>query len=260
MARRTEGDPHDRIVDFERRVRAAVATDVIELPFGQAVATDDLPRVYGQNAIWVHRPAPAQQILDATDDIADRHGWNHRTIEVADPDLADALRSTFANAGYDRDRSITMALTSRPDTDAQHQAVAMVNLSDQLDLSRAIVSEQPWVRSDETADQLVERQQRYDEHIDVRAVVAPSDDPVSRGIVLRRDTTALIDHVGTLSEHRGRGWARAVLDRAICEAFDAGCDLVGLFADADDWPRDWYGRLGFQKVGATSDFRLWPGA
>jgi hypothetical protein len=31
----------------------------------------------------------------------------------------------------------------------------------------------------------------------------------------------------------------------------AGCDLVVLEAVADDWPRNWYARRGFEVVGSV---------
>ena len=50
---------------------------------------------------------------------------------------------------------------------------------------------------------------------------------------------------------RGRGHADAVLARALNLAAEAGCDLVALEAAADDWPRHWYGRRGFEVIGST---------
>lgn len=249
----------DPVVDFERSCRAAVATDVIELPFGAAIITRDLPDVYDQNAVWVRRPFDPSAVVAATEDIAGTAGWGHRTVEVCPPDLADELRPVFTDTGYDEDRQVTMAMTRPPIDDGSDLDAATVDFADQLDLSRAVVAEQPWVQSTETAQHLVERQQRYATHVDVFAVVAPRVRPISRCIVLTDGTTALIDHVGTLSRHRGQGWARAVLTRAVRDAFDGGCDHVGLFADSADWPRTWYSRLGFREIGVVSEFRLWPG-
>ena len=50
---------------------------------------------------------------------------------------------------------------------------------------------------------------------------------------------------------RGRGHAGAVLARCLDLAAGAGCDLVVLEAVADDWPRHWYARHGFEGVGST---------
>jgi ribosomal protein S18 acetylase RimI-like enzyme len=52
---------------------------------------------------------------------------------------------------------------------------------------------------------------------------------------------------------RGRGYGDAVLARVLAGAAEAGCDLVVLEAAADDWPRHWYARRGFEVVGSTWD-------
>jgi GNAT superfamily N-acetyltransferase len=60
--------------------------------------------------------------------------------------------------------------------------------------------------------------------------------------------------VATLPAHRGLGLARGVVLRAVGEARDAGCDLVFLHADDDDWPKCLYGRLGFEPLARWSAF------
>ena len=59
---------------------------------------------------------------------------------------------------------------------------------------------------------------------------------------------AEIDDVETHEAYRGRGYATAILQRAIDEARAAGADLVFLVTDADDWPQHLYRRLGFETV------------
>jgi ribosomal protein S18 acetylase RimI-like enzyme len=68
------------------------------------------------------------------------------------------------------------------------------------------------------------------------------------------DGVAQIEDVNTLEEYRGRGVARAVVLRAAEAARASGADLVFLDADADDWPRLLYGRLGFDPVGESWEF------
>jgi predicted N-acetyltransferase YhbS len=65
--------------------------------------------------------------------------------------------------------------------------------------------------------------------------------------------------VNTLEEHRGRGVGRAVVLAAAAAARASGADLVFLDADADDWPRLLYGRLGFDPVGEAWEFIRRPG-
>jgi ribosomal protein S18 acetylase RimI-like enzyme len=52
-----------------------------------------------------------------------------------------------------------------------------------------------------------------------------------------------------LPEHRQHGYASAVVLRAVHEARAAGARLVFLVADAEDWPKELYRRLGFEEIG-----------
>jgi GNAT superfamily N-acetyltransferase len=66
----------------------------------------------------------------------------------------------------------------------------------------------------------------------------------------------LIDEVGTLTAARGRGFARAVVWAAVQAAREWGCDEVVIPADADDWPRQLYERMGFDPIGTQVSFVL----
>jgi ribosomal protein S18 acetylase RimI-like enzyme len=60
---------------------------------------------------------------------------------------------------------------------------------------------------------------------------------------------AQIEDVGTLHEHRERGYASAVVLAAIEVARAEGADFVFLVADLEDWPKELYRRLGFDELG-----------
>ena len=53
---------------------------------------------------------------------------------------------------------------------------------------------------------------------------------------------------------RGRGYAKAVVLGAIAEARRAGAEFVCLVADANDWPKELYRRLGFDELGHYTKF------
>lgn len=65
---------------------------------------------------------------------------------------------------------------------------------------------------------------------------------------------AQVENVGTVPELRGRGLARATVSLAVGAALADRHELVLLFADDDDWPKDLYGRLGFRPVGRVRTF------
>lgn len=60
---------------------------------------------------------------------------------------------------------------------------------------------------------------------------------------------AMVEEVATLSAHRQRGLARAVVSAAIAAAHAWEAERIVVPADADDWPQLMYMRLGFAPVG-----------
>jgi GNAT superfamily N-acetyltransferase len=70
----------------------------------------------------------------------------------------------------------------------------------------------------------------------------------------RQGHEAQIEAVETLEEHRGRGLATAFVLAAARAAQEAGATWIFLWADAEDWPRQWYRRLGFVEGSHAADF------
>lgn len=65
---------------------------------------------------------------------------------------------------------------------------------------------------------------------------------------------AQIEDVLTSPEHTGRGYARAVMAEGLRRARAAGCDLIVVTTDVDDWPRHLYARLGYAGIGEYHTF------
>jgi GNAT superfamily N-acetyltransferase len=78
--------------------------------------------------------------------------------------------------------------------------------------------------------------------------------PASRCELYPGSDVAQIEDVGTVEAFRNRGLSRAVVLRAVAEARASGAGTVFLEADEDDWPKDLYGRLGFDVLGRWSAF------
>lgn len=58
-----------------------------------------------------------------------------------------------------------------------------------------------------------------------------------------------LQDVDILPSFQGRGLGNELMAAAIHEARRTGCSAICLRADADDWPNEWYARLGFATVG-----------
>jgi uncharacterized protein (DUF952 family)/GNAT superfamily N-acetyltransferase len=105
--------------------------------------------------------------------------------------------------------------------------------------------------SEEAVEHLIRREGIADAHVAVTelAVLGPDGVPVAATQLRIDGATAAVESVMTDPAVRGRGHATAVVVEAIRRARAFGCDVVFLCADADDWPRRWYERLGFVDIG-----------
>ena len=70
--------------------------------------------------------------------------------------------------------------------------------------------------------------------------------------------TAQIEDVATAERFRKRGLATAVVITAVEAARAAGADFIFLIADAEDWPKQMYAKLGFEEIGITYEFMIPP--
>jgi GNAT superfamily N-acetyltransferase len=69
---------------------------------------------------------------------------------------------------------------------------------------------------------------------------------------------ALVEHVDTLEEFRSRGVARSVVLAAVDAARKADAERIFIAADDNDWPKELYGKLGFDRLGLEWEFIRWP--
>ena len=111
----------------------------------------------------------------------------------------------------------------------------------------------------ETIDQLLELERRFGEAAGDRWFVAPdTGSPAAACCLLAGEGVGQVEDVGTLRPARGRGLAQAIVLAALAESRAAESEVTFLSADADDWPRLMYEKLGFETVGELFILRRRP--
>ncbi len=107
----------------------------------------------------------------------------------------------------------------------------------------------------ETGRRFTEQHGKYERVIGARFFAVRLDGTLAGNCELYLDgADAQVEFVDTLEEFRGRGIARAVVLAAAEAARAAGATRVFIVADDDDWPKDLYARLGFDRMARTWQF------
>ena len=180
-------------------------------------------------------------------------GFEHRCIFLRGLETAERLAPVFVTRGWEVERSVVMALRRPPDKDVNPSLAVEVGL-EALEEART-ANMPPWGVA-EVRDQLLVAKHGIAERVSVRCFAVIGDGAVASYADLYQDgADAQIEDVATVEEYRGRGYASAVVIRAANAARDAGADLVFLVADAAEWPRELYRRLGFDEIGGYAKFR-----
>lgn len=216
--------------------------------FGTAIFTPELPRRFDSNLLYVDRPvSSAEELVAEADRLFDEAGLAHRTILFRDEAEGERLAGELSD--WDVDRHVIMAQLRKPETPVDTSGVAEVGHEGIRPARRAMIATYPW-GTPAVADQLLDYKSLLERWVTVRGFGALADGAVVSYADLYVDgTDAQVEDVATLPEHRGRGYAKAVVTRAADEARAAGADFVFLVADENDWPKELYGRLGFDIVG-----------
>jgi ribosomal protein S18 acetylase RimI-like enzyme len=224
-----------------------------ETPSGRVVFTDELPHRLDGNYLWVDRYADPEEL------VAEAEGHDRRLIFVPDPEIGDRLAPWFARRGWRVDRHVVMAQLRKAEREADLSVVRELSEPDLREARRLVLRGQPWA-TDEVLEQIFAAKRLIGERVRARFFGAVVDgEVVSYSDLYQDDGDAQVEDVGTLPEERGRGYASAVVLAAIEAARNDGAEFVFLVADANDWPKELYARLGFDIVGNYTKFFV-PGS
>jgi predicted GNAT family acetyltransferase len=233
---------------------------------GTATLTDPLPRVANLNLLRVDElrerlsvaelRAEAERLSGEADRLCADLG--HRRIVSYDEEIGTRLALGFELLpGWTTERVVLMAQHRPADRDVDTAFVRQVD-EDELQPAR-----ERFFRSRGADGELVAQElaaaRRLADLGDVWAFAAFVGDEVGSYCELYADGSgaAQIRGVATLAEHRGGGLARATVSQAIAKSQAVGHELTFLRAVHDDWPKNLYGKLGFDAIGMMFRFTRW---
>jgi ribosomal protein S18 acetylase RimI-like enzyme len=210
---------------------------------GEAVFDDAVPRRLDSNYLHVKREAEAGAVQ------AEAERLQRRMIHVPDSELGERLAPHFDERGWLVRRHVVMAQLRDPEREADLTIVTEVEEPMLRAARYQVVSGQPWAKP-EVMEQLFAAKELIGRRVRARHFAVVLDGEVVSYTDLYQDgADAQIEDVGTLHEHRDRGYASAVILAAIAEAREDGAEFVFLVADHEDWPKELYRRLGFDELG-----------
>jgi GNAT superfamily N-acetyltransferase len=252
--------------DLAARLRAC--PESVAIDDGWVIRNPSLGAVHQLNAIVLGTSAalnPAAYDADAIDALARR--WQaelpHRCLEIDDERAAERLAAGLAERGWERQRTLFMALRSDPsaslrDVRGRRLSVVVLGLLQLACLRQEVVG--PSV-SDTLPALLADAQAMLRTTTPSLGFGAgqPGAEPASScTLFLDEDVggrrVATVEAVATLREHRQQGLARAAVSLALHTAGDWGADLIVVPADAEDWPQLMYASLGFRALGRRWQF------
>jgi ribosomal protein S18 acetylase RimI-like enzyme len=215
--------------------------------FGTRVLTPEAPLRYDSNYLLVESLPPD---VGAEELAADTRGV--RAILVRDEQTGERLAPGFTALGWTVGRFVVMAHRRKPERPVDTSAVVETDAEGLRPAREAIIRTYPWgtehvARSLLDAKALIPLEKRF------FAMRADGEVASYADLYLDGDA-AQVEDVATAAHLRNRGYASAVVMRAVEEARRAGATFVFLVADGEDWPQELYRRLGFDAIGRYLKF------
>ena len=249
----------ERALAFLRTLDRARAERTQQLDGALLVFADSLPLVHDQNKA-IAGPgltrADLPALVDAVEAAQSAGGLRHRKIAFDDEAACSDFADWFRRRGW-RQRPLRLMVHRGPAP--LPEAAGRAREVDPRELARAayaFAAEEPWGRSPEARRQVVAGDRLTGLAVDERAFAIESTDGESIVAYCRlysREGVGQIENVTTLSAHRRRGHARALVSLALRESLAAN-ELTFLVAEGADWPRHFYTRMGFADVGGFCEF------
>jgi predicted GNAT family acetyltransferase len=247
-------DAWHRAIAYMRAVDERLAEEVIPFRWGRALINRRLNLVHDLNFLIADRVdgADAGALAVEAERIQGEAGLSHRRINVDDQAAGDRLSPAFTALGYTPERFVVMVRQHSPDRQVDTSRVREVDWALLRPARELKLRQQPWAPAPKVS-QILAKHELTASLVNTRYFGALVEDRVVSSCELRTESgTAQIETVETLEAFRRRGLSRAVVSAALEAA--RSCAFVFLVADANDWPQEFYRRLGFDEVGIESRF------
>jgi ribosomal protein S18 acetylase RimI-like enzyme len=210
---------------------------------GTAVYLDELPKRLDANYLHVERDATPEEVE------SEARRLERRMVFMPDVELGERLVPYFDGRGWRVNRVTVMAQLRKPERDGDLSLVEEVTEEELRPARMQINAGMPWGRP-EVMEQLFAGKHVIGRRMEARFfALKVGGEVVSYTDLYQDGAEAQVEDVGTLHEHRGQGFATAVVLAAIAEARARGAEFVFLVADREDWPKELYRRLGFDELG-----------
>jgi ribosomal protein S18 acetylase RimI-like enzyme len=252
----------DQLLDFELALDRRSNEEVVDYEWGMAFLSPALPLAWDANWVLIERTGmTAAEVVAAAEESLG--AYEHRAVAIRDEGEGERLAPEIeALPGWETERNLYMVLREGSEPEASDD-VLETPLAGCEGLRRELIrGEFPadTENLEETADQLLEMGRRTGEAGGDRWFVAPAAGPAAACCLLSAGDIGQVEDVGTLATARGQGLAQAVIRAAIAASHEAGHRHTFIVADADDWPRLLYEKLGFETCGVLHVFRKTPTA
>ena len=245
-----QSSPYERASAFVERTTRLIADQFQAVPGGAAVLTPSLPAVWWLNQLRVTEPLSTEEVLSLADEALAE--LPYRQLYVVNERTGRELEHALRPPDWSSERDVIMALERDPDRIVDTASVTEVGEEPMLELMGRWHMEGPAAgRTPSALAQLLEHTRREGRALGDRnfAVKGARGEPLAMTKLRSDGVIAQIEDVYTTPEARGRGYARALVTRAVAEARAMDHELVFIVADDNDWPRRLYRRLGFEPVG-----------
>jgi ribosomal protein S18 acetylase RimI-like enzyme len=210
---------------------------------GTAVFDEAVPRRLDSNFLRVEWDVEPEAVQ------AEAERFGRRMIHIPNAEVGERLVPYFQAQGWLVRRHVLMAQLREPDRKPDLSIVTEVAEPELRAARHQVVTGQPWAKPEVMAE-LFAGKALIGQRVQARYFAVLVDGRVVSYTDLYQDgADAQIEDVGTLHEHRERGYASAVVLVAIDVARKDGAEFVFLVADLEDWPKELYRRLGFDELG-----------
>jgi GNAT superfamily N-acetyltransferase len=243
-----------RVSRFLREGDAGASTIVQRYALGIAYFNDRLPLVWDRNFLLVEsgsEPRNAEPLESAAELLQGRAGLLHRKLVFEEESTGARLAPELRASGWEERRLTVMVHRGADPVNGEVSEVDRASLEPAVaELLRA----EPYGGSQEAVRQLVHADEALARTLGQRCFAKLVDGRVASYCRLySHGGVAQVEDVATLPRWRGKGFAGAVVSRAVAEAAPTH-GLTFLLAVDGRWVVQWYARLGFEEVGLRYEF------